>query len=629
MKIFSLAFGLNLFVICAIAQTGPAGVGTSTNNSLWLKANAGTSTTTSGAAISTWSDASGNGNDVTQATAAQRPTYATNVMNGFPAVLFDNNTTAGQNDYMSGVDASNLDNTNGFTLFTVTRMNNLGDARSILAKRTNVGVNQAYMFFYYTSNYMYIDIESNDDRWSTTPTAFTTGTNYMLDLYYDGTSADPRSRVYSAGSLVKTGTESATSLIDYASPFLIGSTHIGDNRPFGGYMAEIIFYREALNDARRIIVNNYLSSKYNITLAANDFYLGDTPGNGDFDYDVAGIGQSGAGSSNAQFATSASAGMGITYKSGFDNGDYILAGHKLVTNSTISTDIAVVSGGPLTHRWERIWYIDVTNTSTSILGDVVFDMSDGGSTATPAVASNYKLLYRATNSGSWTIAATASSIAGDKITFTDFNFSGNAQDGYYTIGTINTGASPLPIELISFNAYPDGDKIDLAWTTAAEINNAYFTIERSKDGELWAEITKVTGAGNSNQQIDYFDVDYTPLKGTSYYRLKQTDFDGRFTYSQIVVVKNGEVSFNGDITPFPNPNDGNSFNLEFTGFSDEEVLLVVKDIQGKSYFSKMYVVSDHANVVAISLEQKLPAGAYLVVASTDDNLVSKRIIVNQ
>ncbi|MBL7899474.1 MAG: hypothetical protein JNJ99_13125, partial [Crocinitomicaceae bacterium] len=204
---------LVLQVIVMYAQTGPGGVGTSFNNALWLRANTGTSTTTHGAAIASWNDQSGNGNNVTQSNANQRPLYISNFMNGYPVIQFDNNNSAGQNDYLTGVDAASLDNTAGLSVFTVTRMTNLGDARNIIAKRTNVGVNQAYMFFYYTSNYMWLDVVSNDNRFSTNPTTYTTGTNYILDFIYDGTlAAASRSKIYTNNSLTTTATETNTSI---------------------------------------------------------------------------------------------------------------------------------------------------------------------------------------------------------------------------------------------------------------------------------------------------------------------------------------------------------------------------------------------------------------------------------
>ena len=70
------------------------------------------------------------------------------------------------------------------------------------------------------------------------------------------------------------------------------------------------------------------------------------------------------------------------------------------------------------------------------------------------------------------------------------------------------GLNPLPIELVSFNAVANGDVVDLSWQTATEINNAYFTIERSIDGVVWEEIITTNGAGNSNQTIEYFETDY-------------------------------------------------------------------------------------------------------------------------
>lgn len=99
-------------------------------------------------------------------------------------------------------------------------------------------------------------------------------------------------------------------------------------------------------------------------------------------------------------------------------------------------------------------------------------------------------------------------------------------DDIYLLGTRNT---PLPIELISFDAEYDGEKeVIIEWSTASQINNNYFTIETSTDGYEWEELTKINGCGNCNTQIDYRIVDENPFKGVSYYRLTQTDYDGVF-----------------------------------------------------------------------------------------------------
>lgn len=624
MLLAAICFWLNMLQ----AQIGPGGVGNSTNNALWLKANAGTSTTTSGSAVSSWNDQSGNANHVSQTTAAQQPLFQNSIINGMPAIQFDNNSTAGQNDYLSGADASNLDNTAGFTIFSVVRPSGTGNARSIVAKRTNVGVNQAYMFFFFTSDYLYADVASNDNRFDTNPVSYAANSNYLMDLHYDGSlAAASRCKIYVAQTLVKTATETNSSLPDYASPLVIGSTHVGDNRAFNGYISEVIIYREALNSTKRIIVDNYLSSKYAITLNANDYYTGDNAANGERDYDVAGIGQFATGDNHSQFDPSACAGLGLTYKNGFNNGDFVFAGHNLVNNTNITSDLAVVSGGPIHYRWNRIWYIDVTNTGASLLSDLVFDLSDGGFTGlTAGPATNYKLLYRASNSGNWTIAATANSVSGDQITFSDFSFGDNAQDGFYTIGTLNNDISPLPIELLSFNANWNVDKVDILWSTATETNNDYFTIERSVDGQIWQPISIVDGAGNSNQFIAYSENDPNPLNGISYYRLKQTDFDGMFSYSEIVAVEGNSLGAS-DFTIFPNPINGNLFNLQFTGSNNQQIGVIIHDMMGKTYYSKSFSIAEGTLSIPIPLETELPSGIYLITVLRNEESITRKIIV--
>lgn len=95
--------------------------------------------------------------------------------------------------------------------------------------------------------------------------------------------------------------------------------------------------------------------------------------------------------------------------------------------------------------------------------------------------------------------------------------------------------NPLPIELISFNATCDNlNRTVLQWTTASETNNDYFTIQRSRDGYNWEEIGFLPGAGNSIHSLQYSFTDDQIQTSTTYYKLKQTDYDGQFSYSNIV-----------------------------------------------------------------------------------------------
>jgi hypothetical protein len=97
--------------------------------------------------------------------------------------------------------------------------------------------------------------------------------------------------------------------------------------------------------------------------------------------------------------------------------------------------------------------------------------------------------------------------------------------------------SQLPVSLLSFDATPGNNVVNIDWITASEKNNDYFTIEKSKEGKIFTPILVKDGAGNSTSILTYHDVDEHPFYGLSYYRLKQTDFDGTKTYSNIVPVK--------------------------------------------------------------------------------------------
>jgi hypothetical protein len=139
-------------------------------------------------------------------------------------------------------------------------------------------------------------------------------------------------------------------------------------------------------------------------------------------------------------------------------------------------------------------------------------------------------------------------------------------------------STPLPVSLLEFTAQAiTNSEVRCKWVTAAEINNDYFVLERSKNGFDFQEVAIVDGAGNSNHLLSYTHTDLNPLSGISYYRLKQVDFDGRLTYSQIVSVtlldeQNGFVLF-------PNPTSGNCFMNWDSELGN--VWIAIYDISGK------------------------------------------------
>ncbi len=197
----------------------------------------------------------------------------------------------------------------------------------------------------------------------------------------------------------------------------------------------------------------------------------------------------------------------------------------------------------------------------------------------------------------------------------------------YAQGLNPTIVPILPIKLVTFEANVNEDHVALKWITESEINNDYFTIEKSKDARNWENVLIVNGAGNSNQVMEYYDIDNQPLNGISYYRLKQTDFNGVFTYSNIVPVKY-EKKLNLEMSLFPNPVErGHELKIQFSEIANTEVLIVIRDTKGQEYYSKAVLHNEDGVIVAIPMDKEIPAGLYLVTASSENQMYSKKLIV--
>jgi len=164
------------------------------------------------------------------------------------------------------------------------------------------------------------------------------------------------------------------------------------------------------------------------------------------------------------------------------------------------------------------------------------------------------------------------------------------------------GATVLPITLSHFDAKynPETIAVELDWATVSEINNEFFTVEKSVDGVTFEVVSIVKGAGNSSAFQDYNSLDKNPFYGTSYYRLKQTDFDGSFEYSNMVPVKvEKEIS---DITIYPNPVSGNG-TLSLSVAEKGITTIVIYDIAGRQVYAKNHNTNKGNNTISLETNQ--------------------------
>jgi hypothetical protein len=197
--------------------------------------------------------------------------------------------------------------------------------------------------------------------------------------------------------------------------------------------------------------------------------------------------------------------------------------------------------------------------------------------------------------------------------------------GYTTFSkhAIAKSTGPLPIELLTFTAkYNGNNAVDLKWATATEINNDYFTIERSLDAISFKPINTVDGAGNSTIILNYSDVDKNPNKGLNYYRLKQTDFNGKTSYSPIVSVDVQSI-FSASIYPNPVTSE---LHIKLSTDSKEPANFEIINLQGVT-LDKTKVQISEEGVYSIDL-QSYAAGAYILKA-TVGNETKQTLFIKQ
>lgn len=198
-------------------------------------------------------------------------------------------------------------------------------------------------------------------------------------------------------------------------------------------------------------------------------------------------------------------------------------------------------------------------------------------------------------------------------------------------GPITFGVGPLPIELLSFDArIANETKIELSWQTATETNNDFFTIERSSNGVSFEIVVTVDGSGNSTELRSYSGMDNNPLEGTSYYRLKQTDFDGQFEYFPSIAVEYSKAGSGCILTVYPNPCSSECV-IDLAGCDDEaspEINVELLDAAGHKVYSKVPVRDDKGSFsFTVDASNNLKPGVYIVRGHSRKENYSKKVII--
>jgi len=198
----------------------------------------------------------------------------------------------------------------------------------------------------------------------------------------------------------------------------------------------------------------------------------------------------------------------------------------------------------------------------------------------------------------------------------------------FGVWVLSATASPLPVELLSFIAEENSDKVLLKWITASEIQSHYFVVEKTTDFIHFIEVAKVAAAGNSNEILQYSATDNNPFSGESYYRLRQVDFDGQEHFSQYEAVAFGEFAQLSAVV-YPVPARAGDINIRLNNVSGETLYVEMNDFTGRCEYKKALAITGPVMDIKLPETENLGAGGKMLQITTSDGVaVYNKILIS-
>lgn len=186
----------------------------------------------------------------------------------------------------------------------------------------------------------------------------------------------------------------------------------------------------------------------------------------------------------------------------------------------------------------------------------------------------------------------------------------------------------LPVNLLSFDAENRNNVVELNWATVTEFNNDYFTIERSDDGEKYYPVAQISAAGNSNNRIyySYNDISNDAANSVVYYKLTQTDFDGK---SEIIGATSCSLSNLGsnNFEPVIYLSAENTIQISLSSESDQTAQLTIYDLSGRIIVLEKVELMEGNNNFSLNASD-LYAGMYVIALASGTDVISEKIMVN-
>ena len=261
----------------------------------------------------------------------------------------------------------------------------------------------------------------------------------------------------------------------------------------------------------------------------------------------------------------------------------------------------------------RTWHISPSTNPPASGATITFQYNDGDATqlgSSFVTSENVQLWHWGAYGGIWTAASGSLSPSGTAGGTRTITVTGLRRFSPYAIANIS---GPLPVSLLSFSGYKDGTRNQLRWVTASESNNRGFEVERSADGRTYQSIGFVNSlavGGNSQSQLRYSFTDLTPGGNKQYYRLKQSDIDGRSTLSNILLIQGEKPTALEIASVFPNPSNG-QVTVLLNAPSNDNVNIRLLDMMGRILETRSVNVLAGSNSIPFDLSKRAK-GQYFI-----------------
>ncbi|MFN0032948.1 MAG: PKD domain-containing protein [Flavobacteriales bacterium] len=352
----SILLVISFFTFANLQAQSPGGV--SSGLKVWLKGDAGTSTTTDGAFMSYWNDQSGNGNNATQATGAAQPKYIKTALNGNPAMESNGGTR------YFGLSLSSIDN-HEFTVITVVKRAGSSNNQYIIGIQQSVPSPGLHIGYVTNANLRHGNYGNTLNLGVTTYNAATESPRIVM--------AECSSTFAKTITEIKDGTQLSASngnILHYTQGASGALGRGWTTSGFQGYIAEVVVYDRILTAAEKRQIHTYISIKYGLSVLTTDHLYYNEPS---YAGDVFGIGKDVAGQGlNQSESTSENTDDILTVKSPSDlnDGEYLVFG-----NDNANTNIPAYGGSncSVTKLMNRVWKVRHTGDVGTVT--LRFDMT--------------------------------------------------------------------------------------------------------------------------------------------------------------------------------------------------------------------------------------------------------------